>query len=399
MAEKSLTDASWKTFAKGKPYKDAPLLKALTDLARAEREGPAVQLAALDALGKQADALLKQHKGDKELAGQLADMGKALDRARKAAELADKQAKEAAAKEAAAKAAQKAAEKAAEKPSGKESGDDEEEAGSALLTTRMLPLVRLVLKGEPMQVMVASAGKVVAVLLSRKPIPVARRKLLADQLQVSGGVKYFTGQCLLENGAMTFVLQAQVAGLAKRLKAALLAQTGLRINKMRCRGEDGDDHDDDEEAQLVAAAPEGGANGGADAPWPKAAALAKARLEWGQARQHAVSEIGRLKDLLADEYREAPGEQAALARALQRLDATIASMDDAMSDQLDQLLNAQPVERAALASRAASTLERLLGFVTRDEILATIDGNELAPDMKVAEPLSARLQAIATALR
>ena len=73
-------------------------------------------------------------------------------------------------------------------------------------------------------------------------------------------------------------------------------------------------------------------------------------------------------------------------------------MDEALSDQLDQLLNAAPGERAGLASTARSALERLLGFVASDEILVTIDGNELAPDMSVAEPLRARLQAIAAAL-
>jgi len=391
MADKWLTDASWKSFAKGKSYKDGALLKALADVARAERDAPEAQIRTLEALHKHADALLKLHKGDKDLAGYLADMGKAVERARKAAEWLDKQAKEAA------KAAQIAAGKTAEKRADKDGGVDDEEDSPALLTTKLLPLLRAVLKGDPMHAMVASAGKEVAVLIARKPIPVGRRKVLAEQLQSTGGVKYFVGQCFLEDGTVNFVLHGQVAGLARRLKAALLVQTGLRVNKLRCRGEDGDDHDDDENARPALA--QGGvANNGAGAAWPNAAPLAEARLEWAQTRQHAVSEIGRLKGLLEKEYQDAADEQEALARALQRLDATIASMDEALSDKLDQLLNAAPGERAGLASTARSALERLLGFVASDEILVTIDGNELAPDMSVAEPLRTRLQAIAAAL-
>ena len=96
MADKWLTDASWKSFAKGKSYKDGALLKALADVARAERDAPEAQIRTLEALHKHADALLKLYKGDKDLAGYLADMGKAVERARKAAEWLDKQAKEAA---------------------------------------------------------------------------------------------------------------------------------------------------------------------------------------------------------------------------------------------------------------------------------------------------------------
>ena len=43
---------------------------------------------------------------------------------------------------------------------------------------------------------------------------------------MSGGVKYFDGHCVKEEGATTFVLKSEVTGLAKLLKLALLNQTG-----------------------------------------------------------------------------------------------------------------------------------------------------------------------------
>jgi len=397
MAEKQLTEAAWKAFAKGKAYKDAALVKALGDLARAERDTPEAQAKSVDALEKQAEALLKLYKGDKELSAYLADLGRAADRMRKAAELAAKKAVELAAK----KAREDANDQAREQAHGDE-GDAEE--SPALLTTQMLPLLRLVLKGDGMHALVASSGKQVAVMLARRPIPTGRRKILAEQLEGASSIRYFAGHCVREDGATTFILQAQVAGLAKKLKAALLAQTGLRVNKLRCRGEDGETDDDDDGAAPTGAPGDGPADGAPDRPAdgaaapPEMVALGKARLEWGQARAHAVSELARLKGILQTEYRDAADEQEALAKALERLDATIATMDEALSDQLDGIVNAPAGERATLAASARATLTRLIGFVGSDQVLSTIDGNELAPDMKVAEPLRQRLQAISVAL-
>ena len=124
--------------------------------------------------------------------------------------------------------------------------DEVEDATDGLLTSRMLPLLKLAMRGEAMHALVASADNEVAVMLSRKPIAPARRRLLADRLDASGGVKYFSGQCVLDpdTGATTFVLPAQVAGMARKLKRALLGQTGLKVNKVSCRDVEGAaDHD------------------------------------------------------------------------------------------------------------------------------------------------------------
>ena len=110
------------------------------------------------------------------------------------------------------------------------------------------------------------AGKDVSVLISRKPISPAKRKLLADDLGLSGGIKYIVGHCLKEDGMTTFALKTQVAGMAKRLKVALLQQTGLRV-KVRCRGEDGetDEEFEEEEEGGGDAQARGGRDGEGDA--------------------------------------------------------------------------------------------------------------------------------------
>jgi hypothetical protein len=79
--------------------------------------------------------------------------------------------------------------------------------------------------------------------------------MLADQLG-GGSTKYFPGHCHLEAGATTFVLKAEVAGMSKLIKLAVLEQTGLRLNKIKCRGEDGDDEGDDDDDEKGAAAAE-----------------------------------------------------------------------------------------------------------------------------------------------
>ena len=104
----------------------------------------------------------------------------------------------------------------------------------------MKPLLRQVVKGEAMHTLVAQSGNRVVVMLSRKPIAPARRKILAEQLG-GGSCKYYPGHCRLEAGATTFVLKAEVAGISKLIKAALLEQTGLRVANVKCRGDDGDD--------------------------------------------------------------------------------------------------------------------------------------------------------------
>ncbi|MBV8503094.1 MAG: hypothetical protein JO006_15435 [Paucibacter sp.] len=215
MAEKFLSELEWKRQAKTHGLKDALLSKALGALENGKT--PDAELKALDDIDKQIKDLRKEAKGNKELSTWLDGLEKAADKQRKESEFALK----------------------------KQAKEDEEEDTPVLLTTKMIPLLRQVKKGEEMQVMLASTGKEVAVLMSRKAISPTRRKLLADYLEGSGMPKFFLGHCIFEEKSYTFVLKTQAAGLAKKIKAALLKQVELRL-KVRVRGEEGDLDDDGE---------------------------------------------------------------------------------------------------------------------------------------------------------
>jgi len=243
---KALSDSGWKDVSSKNKIKDNGLLKLLADHKRIDEARHDEAIASLDQIVK----LATQLKKTKEVAAASA-AAKYVNELTQAAE-SDRSAIVKAKTEAEKKAKVEAEAKKqdAKKTSQDEDGDDDDES-SALLTTKMIPLLRQVNKGETMHVLVARAGKQVKVMMSRKPIAPARRKILADELGVSGGVKYFGGHCVNEDGATTFVLKSEVAGLAKLLKLALLDQTGMRVKKLSCRGEDGEDADHDEDEGQV----------------------------------------------------------------------------------------------------------------------------------------------------
>lgn len=220
MSDKYLTVKEWQKFAKEGTYKDAAFLKALAAAEKGEREGPLEQLKLLYELEEQGRALLKLNKGDKKLESYLEDVNKALKKYRKEAE---KQVEELAEQEA-------------------EEGSDND--SPVLLQHKMIPLLREIRKGAEMQALIGLAGKDAVVLLAKRSIAPARRELLMKWLGVSGGVKWIGGRCLFEANAHTFIVEGAAAGLAKKLKAALLAQVELRL-KVRVRGEDPNDVDEE----------------------------------------------------------------------------------------------------------------------------------------------------------
>lgn len=220
MAEKDLLSGEWKKFAKGRELDDAGLLKALSAVERARKGTPAAWTDALDDVQRQVAALRKTTrtlKSDRDLVEKLSDI----------------EAEVAAQRRAAAEAARKAEE------------DEDTAETPDILTSKMVPLLRQVHKGTTLHALIALAGKDTALLLARRSIAPARRKLLTDRLGTTGGVKFVKAECLFEAKAYTFVVTgAPAAGLAKRLKAALLAQVELRL-KVRVRGESPDDIDED----------------------------------------------------------------------------------------------------------------------------------------------------------
>ncbi|HEY4083052.1 MAG TPA: hypothetical protein VGM81_20395 [Burkholderiaceae bacterium] len=279
MADKNLSESVWKTFAKGRTIKDAALLKALAELAKAERDSPAKWLEALKDLEKLVDALRKEHKADKEILAQLALMDKAIESERRAAN----------------KAAEKEAEEAAE---------SEDEEGPAALTTKLIPLLRAVKKGVPCQALVAVGSKEAAVMLAKRAPTPAARKPLAAYLGASSPPKYVAGECILEANAVTFVLKTEVAGLAKKLRAALLKQTEQRV-KVRVRGENPDDIDDDgepaEPAEIAEAADAGSdvSGEGDEPPSADEANIAAKKIQMAEFKTRFAALVPRIKALTA----------------------------------------------------------------------------------------------------
>ena len=223
MAEKELTEASWKAFDKDKKYKSDALLKAMRILTTLEKGGQglgAEKLKALKDIEDEADALRKANKDAKELGPQLKKIEEAVTRQRKETEREMRE----------------------------EAQAQEEEADSpVLLGKKMVPLLRELRKGEArMNAMICTAGKNTAVLIMRRAISPSRFKLLTEYVDAAGGAKKIVGECVFEAGALTFIVQSPAGGLAKRLRQALLAQTELKF-KVKVRGEDGAEDNDGED--------------------------------------------------------------------------------------------------------------------------------------------------------
>ena len=416
---KLLSDIGWKDIAAKNNVKDNGLLKKLADFKRVGDDQHDDALKLLD----EALKLAGQLKKDKKTAPAA---GKYLDELTAAAEAAVRdvaKAKAAADKTAKAEAEKKAHAEAAKKAD--DDDDDEEVESPELLTTKLKPLLRLVAKGETMHALVAKSGKQVVVMLSRKPIPPARRKMLAEQLG-GGSTKYYPGHCGLEAGATTFVLKAEVAGLSKLVKRALLNQTGLRVNKVKCRGEDGDDDDDEEEAEdeggapgaeptaeqaaatAASAAPEQAARAAAPPPAPAADApevpatpqqievledrrreFKRARAAWVSVKARAEQDLEKVKDGVRMAYLADAEQFPKVVAGCKEIDSILDNLDDELRDTLDQyastaLRNQKKLRE--LAATAGEILERYQRYVARNGVMRAIDEKEFA-DVTVHAPV------------
>lgn len=337
MSEKHLSEAEWKKFAKGRGLKDAAMISALAAWAKAEKLPPGEQLQPLVDLQKQAETLRKAGKADKELTGYLDELDAALKK-------------------------QRATTEGAAKSAPAESAEDDGDDSPALLTTKIVALMREVPKGAVLHALIGTDGKAAAVLVQRKPTTAAQRKLLNTRLGVSGGLKYIVGQCLFEANMHTFVVQGPAAGLAKRLKAALLAQTDLRY-KVRVRGEDPNDVDEDiedgEDGELVEAS--GAAPAAAEAATEAAAEAAAAVDETALAawRERLKALMPAVQQALANPAADSSRLRAVLQFSREK--SAGGQFEPAMKalDMVEQLLAAVPA--AAAGEAAASAPPRAVG--------------------------------------
>ena len=267
----------------------------------------------------------------------------------------------------------------------------------------MVPLLRLVNKGEVMHALVAGTGKHVAVMLSRKPIPPARRKLLAEELGAAGGIKYYVGHCVREKGMTTFVLKTQVAGMAKLIKLALLEQTGLRV-KLRCRGEDGETDDDlDEPAQPD---DQGDDNGKDDDETPGddikvlSPELAKAPEVWDGTRELLQTNINALKKAvqtqIADEGADVIDD---INGQLQKLDRILGRLDKRLASSLAKAGEAKGATgRNTALQESKAILAEYIRYVGSEPLIEHLDSNPFGVKTDLKATLSKSLRQLAVAI-
>jgi hypothetical protein len=312
MAEK-LAESTWTGFLKKQKLEldDKALVKALSAFEKTDESEPEPRLEALDdviaQIPEQVKGLVKRKKelGDKRF-GEVKDKLYAL--------LEEAEALQKKTRAAAAAAAS-------------EKDDDEELDSPALLTSKMVPLLRTLRDGKTrMHALICTAGKNTAVLIMRKAIPASRRKLLAEAVDAKSGMKYVVGECTFENKALTFVVQSPGAQLAKRVRQALLDQTEVRF-KVKVKGNDGvEEHDGEDEGeeqpgvQPQRPAPPGGPASAEQTAYVQRLRKVRERYEQALKEQHPESTKLRAVMGFASEKADGQHDYAAAIRALESLE-------------------------------------------------------------------------------
>ena len=359
--------------------KDKDFAKALTACEKSDEGKGEVHAKVLDELVEQSNKLVvalarikKDLGGDKpfkELKDKLHELG----------EEAERQAK--ATRERVLEDQSKAAKDGKGGKSGE--GDDEEPDTPVLLTSKLIPLIRELKKGEVrMPALVCTAGKNTAVLFMRRPIAVSRRKLLMEAVDAKGGAKFLPGEVLYEKGAMTFVLQASAGGLAKRIRAALLNQTELRL-KVKVRGNDGEDVDGEEEpdpgeapgaqaqAQGVRKAPPGGPASAEQLSYTQRLRKVRDRYDEALRAQHPEStKLRAVMGFASEKAGAEPPDWVGASKALDMLDkllgAGTGTAESATATVAPQGVRSAPTGQPASAEQLAYT-QRLLKVRDRYE--------------------------------
>lgn len=433
---KSLGESGWKEIlSKNKGLKDNGLQKALAELNKSiDAEDFDASLKGLDVAVKLAGQL-KKSKEVSAVAAAAKHVAEVIDAAETAIREVNK-AKAEAEKKAKADAAAQAKKKEKEDEKDSKGGDDDEEESSDLLTTKLIPLLRTVKgKGEKMHALLATTGKQVVVLLSRKPISPARRKLLKDELGGAGGIKYIPGMCIREHGKVTFVLEKQVSGMRKLIEAALYEQTNQRT-KVKCRTEDGEydeedaeedteDEDDSEgddaeqdgdeeqgddtgqarkaDAETDHEADSGKAAGGAAQPAATVAVktapqeLVRAPLLWDSTRKLMQKNIESLKSAVQTQLADEGADFIAqINDQMKQLDRILGRLDERLSESLTNAANAQDEgERRAELGIAKAILADYIRYVGSEPLIAHLDANPFGVKTDLKVMLTASLTKLA----
>jgi hypothetical protein len=237
-----------------------------------------------------------------------------------------------------------------------------------------------------MSSLIAVAGKETVVMISKRAISPARGKLLKEQMTNPGGLKFIRGECLFEQNTLTFVVQSPAAGLAKKLKAALLAQTELRL-KVRVRGEDPNDIDDDgqeapetesESGAGTLSAPQQGRPGRSTTIAPSIV-YTQTRLVWAATRSKVGNELKKLETAILAAYR-GRASLPIVTQKVRKLDQVLAMFDESLNDALDASLNAaDPQEKQRFHDEARELIARYQHFLASDPLVQELDGNPFVP--------------------
>ena len=229
-----------------------------------------------------------------------------------------------------------------------------------------------------------------------------------------GSTKYYPGHCYLVAGATSFVLKAEVAGMSKLVKLALLEQTGLRLNKIKCRGEDGDDDDEDEgEVPAVVSGGEGepkdgdaGAAGKADdkssgpvsglAGKAPEAELEKAPQVWKGTRALLQRDIDALKKAVHAQVADQEDLVDEIEGHLQKLDRIMGRLDKRLTNSLTNAAETQdPKLRGAALRESKGILAEYIRYVSSEPLIEHLDNNPFGVKTDLKATLSRSLTQLA----
>lgn len=238
---------------------------------------------------------------------------------------------------------------------------------------------------------IAKGPNCLKILLSKKPIK--QSDILAAKTVLKGNA-VITGVCVGEvGGGLVFRVLEEPSVTRQKLKDSIKNESKLTLNARFEVVSSIEEINEDEQAETP---PDAGAGRGAGKV--SLVALGKARIEWLTVRNAAISDLRKLKDAIAAEFKTDPEQRSELSAALGKLDGVIQEIDTDLHELLDQILNADEVAREALVKEAKARLARLAKFLATDPIIAEVDNNEVLPDTEVRGPIAVKLKEIAAAL-
>jgi hypothetical protein len=219
------------------------------------------------------------------------------------------------------------------------------------------------------------------VVLVAKKVGAGSKKVLLEIAGVTGG-KIVTGDCIFEKSAHTFVLENVPGGLAKKLAAALLAETGTRY-KVRVRNTDDsvqlDDETDVDPDETGAGAQAKGAN----------VRFAQLRLEWEKQKKAVAAELGSLQKTVLEEYNDPES-----AAALTKLNRILKRFNNGLGDTLDALYNAaDAASQQPLKHKSLAITKQYLSYIESDQLIAHVEDNPFMT-VTVRDSLAGSLLAI-----